>query len=306
MAHSIQDAHTHLFSRTFYNTLAGQSTAPGTVEERLAAVTARTGLELPPEDATELMVRWLDEMDRAGVESMLSFASLPEEADVVADVCRASGGRLHGAVVVNAAASGAAATVERALDELDLRAVVLFPALHHYEVGDDACQPVLETVRAHGGWVIVHCGVLHVKLRDLLGLESRYDARYANPLNVVRAASTFPDVPFVIPHFGGGMLRETLLAGSWTGNIHVDTSSSNGWMASSLPALDLVQVFERALAVFGSERILYGTDSSTLPRGYRSDLLTAQLEALDALDIADDDRARILGGNLEALLARRG
>jgi hypothetical protein len=298
----IQDAHTHFFSRVFFETLARIAPGERSPEERLSDLAARAGIEVPGPEAAELQMRWIDQMDAAGIAAMVTFASVPEEAAVVAEAARNSGGRLIGYTVANLAAPTAPAFIDRALGELGLRGVVLFPAMHHYALADEACRPALARVAAHRGVCVVHCGVLKVKVRDLLDLPRTHDARFASPLNLVRAACEHPDIPFVIPHFGGGMFSETLLAGSWCENVYVDTSSSNDWMRALWPRPTLGDVFRRAIDVFGPDRILYGTDSSTFPRGYRRDLLEAQIAALDEAGVDEEARAQILGGNLARLL----
>jgi predicted TIM-barrel fold metal-dependent hydrolase len=74
-------------------------------------------------------------------------------------------------------------------------------------------------------------------------------------------------------------------------------------MATQPARTTLAQVFERALGVFGPGRILFGTDSSTFPRGWRADLFAAQKEALQEIGLPEADRERIFGGNARALLA---
>jgi predicted TIM-barrel fold metal-dependent hydrolase len=298
---TVRDAHTHFFSRTFFDTLYAQA-PPDRRPPSLEAAVAGAGLALPDPDPAVLQLHWLEQMDRAGIETMVTFASVPEEAAVVAEAAADSSGRLVGYTVVNAASPKAADMVENALGKLGLRGIVLFPALHGYSPSDEACRPAFEAVSAHRGVVVVHCGAFKVKLRDLLGLPRTYDGRYASPLGVVRAASAHPDVPFVLPHFGGGLFAETLLVGSWCPNVHVDTSSSNDWMRAQPIPLALRDVLARALDVFGAERVLFGTDSSTFPRGYRKDLLEAQLAALAELGTSEEDTERVLGGNLERLL----
>ena len=299
---AIRDAHTHFFSRVFFATLARQS-APDRLPGEVAAEAARrAGVELPPEDPALLQERWIEAMDRAGIESMVTFASVPEEADVVAEACRNSGGRLRGLVALNPASPGAQALVERALGPLGFQGVVLFPALHRFDLSDPGCRPVLAALERSRGLCVVHCGVLRIKLRDAFGLPSVCDARFASPLTVVRAAGEHPGVSFVLPHFGGGMFHEALLAGSWCENVFVDTSSSNDWMRAQPQRLTLREVFERALDVFGPRRILFGTDSSTFPRGYRSDLLDTQTATLTAIGASHEDQEAVLGGNLEGLL----
>ena len=133
-----------------------------------------------------------------------------------------------------------------------------------------------------------------MKVRDLLGLPRTQDLRYANPLSLIPPANRFRRITFVIPHFGAGFFREALMAGSQCENVHVDTSSSNSWIRTQ-PAL--ADVFRRALDVFGPERILFGTDSSTFPDGWRRDRLEAQREALAEAGADEGEQALVLGGN---------
>lgn len=299
---TIQDAHTHFFSRAFFDALAGMSPLDGSPEDKLAAVAERTGLSLPDDDIDAHRDRWLAEMDSHGVERMVTFASLPQEAETVSAAAAGSGGRLLPYTLVNPALEAAPAFVEKALGALGFRGLLLFPAMHHVSPSDPRCDPLYELARAHGAPVIVHCGLLVVKLRDLLGLPRPYDLSFARPLNLVPAANRFPDVTFVLPHFGGGFLNETLMLGAQCENVMVDTSSSNNWMATHPGALSLGPVFRAALDVFGSGRILFGTDSSTFPRGWRGDILEAQRSALSEARATHDEISAILGGNLAALL----
>jgi hypothetical protein len=301
MVVTVRDAHTHFFSRVYFETLGAQAPGERPVGE-LEEVARQAGIELPGADSSAHLQRWLSQLEAAGVASAVTFASVPEEAEVVAEACRASEGRLSGYVVLNPLAPQAEAMVDRALGELGLRGIVLFPAMHHYHLSDEACRPVLKRLREHGGICVAHCGILKLKLRDLFGFPRSHDARYASPLSVVRAAGEFSEVPFVIPHFGAGMFREVLLAGSWCQNIYVDTSSSNNWIVTQVPRLQLRDVFASTLDVFGSRRILFGTDSSTFPRGYRKDLLDLQTRALQDLEVSDGDTTAIFGGNLQRLL----
>jgi len=50
--------------------------------------------------------------------------------------------------------------------------------------------------------------------------------------------------------------------------------------------LDLKMVFEQTLRAIGPDRVIFGTDSSHFPRGFRNDILSAQLEILEALQIS--------------------
>ena len=56
------------------------------------------------------------------------------------------------------------------------------------------------------------------------------------------------------------------------------------------------------LDAVGPERVLYGSDSTVFPRGYRSNVLQEQMEILSRLDLTDEARAAIMGGNARRVL----
>jgi predicted TIM-barrel fold metal-dependent hydrolase len=148
--------------------------------------------------------------------------------------------------------------------------------------------------------VFVHCGVLSVGVRQKLGLPSRFDIRFGNPLDLHGVALRFSTVPIVIPHFGAGMLREALMVASMCPNVVLDTSSSNSWMAQT-PGLTLEQVFRAALDVAGPERLLFGTDSSFFPRGWNRAVYDQQVAVLERLAVPAADQEKIFAGNFRRL-----
>jgi len=304
-AMKFQDAHSHFFSRSFFLALAKQSPKEGTPAELVAELAERSGIELPGEDVIAHTDRWIAEMDRIGIERMVTFASAPPEAASVSQAVAHAGGRLIGYTVVDPTQPNALEFATQALTDLGLRGLLVFPAMSHVE----ACDPRMDDLLALAGEqrapVIVHCGILKIALRDLLGLPRPYDLQFANPLSLVPAANRHPGTTFVLPHFGGGFLREALMAGMQCENIFVDTSSSNDWMRSDPSGLRLTQVFRRAIDALGAERILFGTDSSTFPRGYRVDVRDTQLGSAREAGATDEQLAAIFGGNLAALLPER-
>jgi predicted TIM-barrel fold metal-dependent hydrolase len=62
-------------------------------------------------------------------------------------------------------------------------------------------------------------------------------------------------------------------------------------------------VFRRTKAVFGAERILFGTDSGAFPRGWRKDIFLAQQEAMSAAKFSNAEKEMVFGGNAARLLA---
>lgn len=297
------DFHSHFFSSAFFRALAERSPLPGDPASRLAAVAKKTGIELPPEDTAAHLARWIRELDRHQVEHLCTFASVPEEIPAVCEAAAQSAGRLSAFALVDPRAPGAAEKVRGLLETRAIAGVLLFPAMHHFHVGGAEARPLLEILSDHEAVLFVHCGLLVVKLRDLLGLPRPQDLAYANPLSLIPAANAFPRVRFVVPHFGAGLFRETLMAGTQCANVFVDTSSSNSWTATQSHPPTLAEVFERALEVFGPDRILFGTDSNTFPVGWRADRWKEQTEAVAAAHASTSDREKIFGGNARRLLA---
>jgi predicted TIM-barrel fold metal-dependent hydrolase len=182
-----------------------------------------------------------------------------------------------------------------------LKAVCLFPAMHRYSLHDPRAEAIIEQATAQHSAVFVHCGVLTVGVRKKLGLPSPFDMRFSNPLDLHAIALRHPRTPFIVPHFGAGLLREALMLADLCPNVHLDTSSSNSWMRYE--GLDLRTVFRRTLEVVGPQRLLFGTDSSFFPRGWHTAVFTAQTEALYELGLSAADARSILGDNLQRVFS---
>jgi uncharacterized protein len=294
----ISDSHVHFFSSRFLELLTKDRTDfPAT--DRADAVARQLGWDSPgtPEALAE---RWVTEMARHGVSRCALIASIPGDEESVAQAVTKSPQDFVGFFMFNPAANNAAGRLSRALGELRLRGVALFPAMHHYRVDDSAVEQVFEAASTHGAAVFVHCGVLTVGVRKRLELPSHFDLRLGDPLAVAVMAQRYPAVTVIIPHFGAGFLREALMAAEQCPNIYLDTSSSNGWM-KYYPGLTLDAVFNRALSIVGPDRLLFGTDSSFFPRGWQKPVYDAQLAAMESAGVSAADRAKILGGNFDRL-----
>ena len=294
----MNDIHSHFFSEQFFATL-GRQRPPGS-QQTAAEIVATLGWDAPG-TAEDLADRWVKELDRTGVGRTVLIASVPgDEASVAAAVARHPS-RFVGFFMLDPTAPDAPSRVERALDELGLRGICLFPAMQRYSLHDPRVREVVQLAEKHAGTaVFVHCGALSVGVRKKLGLPSRFDVRYGNPLDLHALAADHPAVPFIIPHFGAGLFREALLVADLCANVHLDTSSTNRWM-SYHHGLTLPGVFMQALEVAGPERVLFGTDSSFFPRGWNTPVYDAQAAALDAAGVGQSVRQLILSGNFDRL-----
>lgn len=266
---------------------------------RATAVSHRLGWD-DPGTGDELADRWVSELDRHGVARAALIASIPGDERAVAAAVHRHPSRLVGFFMFNPAAGDVAARLGTALADRALRAVCLFPAMHGYRLDDERVREVFAEAADRGAVVFVHCGVLTVGVRRKLGLPSPFDLRLGDPLALAATAARFPTVPVIVPHFGAGLFREALMAADQSANIHLDSSSSNGWMKYH-PGLALESVFRQAIAVAGPERVIFGTDSSFFPRGWQQPVHAAQIAAAEAAGASETDRTKIFGGNFERL-----
>lgn len=297
----IQDAHAHLFSRSFFAALARQKGA-----EDIAEMVAALGWEVPPANNADLAARWVRELDRHGVARTALIASIPGDEASAAEAVRAFPDRFYGYFMLNPLAKGALERAERAFKDFGLQGLCLFPAMQRFSVQDERVAPLFElAAQAPKRVVFVHMGALTVGVRAKLGLPSRFDMRFSNPIDLHRVALDHPGANFVIPHFGAGYFREALMLADLAPNVYFDTSSSNSWTRYLTPRPSLVQVFERALEVVGPERLLFGSDSSFFPRGWNRAVFLAQCKALESLGLAAPQAQAIFGGNLNRLLSAR-
>lgn len=294
------DAHMHFFSEGFFRTLIAQGPHLSGDPDPMGRVAEMTGWEMPPDDPAAFAARWIDEFDRHGVSGGMMMASVPGDEESIAAAVAAFPDRIAGAFFLDPTRSYALERVARAFDEMGLSVVCLFPAMHHFSMADnEAVRQIVGLVAERPGKaVFVHCGALSVGARKKLGLQSRFDMRYSNPLDLHKTATEFSSVPFILPHFGAGMFRETLMLADLCPNVYLDTSSSNAWIKYQAAPIDLATVFRRALDVVGHERLLFGTDSSFFPRGWHAAIFETQIRVMQEIGFKPDQARAVLGGNL--------
>ena len=286
----INDAHCHFFSPAFFGALGGD------------AAVAKLGWDAPgsPEALAD---RWVAELDKHKVSRAALIASIPGDAPSVAAAVKKHRDRFVGYFMVDPTEPTAAVSTAHTLDRDQLHAISLYPAMHRYAIDDARVAKIFEIASTRPGTVVsVHCGVLSVGVRKLLGLASPFDMRFSNPIDLHATALAFPTVPIIVPHFGAGFFREALMLADLCPNVLLDTSSSNRWIDYHT-GLTLPAVFRQALAVVGPDRLLFGTDSSFFPRGWVSSVHDKQSAALDEIGADVETREKIFGKNFARVFA---
>ncbi|UYO99149.1 amidohydrolase family protein [Oceanotoga sp. DSM 15011] len=163
-------------------------------------------------------------------------------------------------------------------------------------LNDKSLYPVWEVAQSYKIPVLIHFGILG----GAGGIANHVNI---NPLILHDVARSFPDISFIIPHFGCGYVFETLQLGWACPNVSIDTSGSNQWMRWMPYDLDLIKLFQKYYNTFGYERIIFGTDSSWFPRGFTNAYLDEQIRAMVYSGFSEDEIDSVLYKNIFNLIS---
>jgi len=237
--------------------------------------------------------RWANEVERYGLEKIVFVTGGGNDA--LAKVVGMYPDRFIGFAHHDPFAPGAAYELRRAVSELGLRGYKLLAPSLRGRVDDPALDPVWRTAEEFGLPVLIHFGVLG-------GGGGIAQHANINPLVLHDVAKGFPDVPFIVPHFGCGYPRE-LLHLAWTcRNVYVDTSGNNEWVRWMPYPLTLTDLFRKFVETIGPERIIFGSDSEWFPRGFAVRYLEEQWRICHHIGLRDADLRLIFHDNAARLL----
>lgn len=249
----------------------------------------------PDPDAANrpLIDRWKDELDRYGIGG-LNFLTGWTNDDLAEQIAKAPD-RFTGFASHSIERPDAAEELKRAVDELGLKGYKLFGPLTQIPFDDKSLTPVWTFAAERKLPVLIHFGLLgHAG-----GIVQHLNI---NPLSIFNVARQYPDIPFIIPHFGCGYFQE-LLHLCWScPNVYVDTSGSNQWIRWMPYELTLETLFRKTYELIGPERIIFGTDSLGFPRGYNYRYLQEQTRVARDLRFSDAEMELIFGNNARKLL----
>ena len=188
----------------------------------------------------------------------------------------------------------AAEEVRRAVTEDGMKAYKLLAPMLDRPVEDEAGYPVWEMCAELDIPVLIHFGI-----QGSGGGIAWHEN--INPLKLHNIAKDFPEVTFVVPHFGCAWIRETLQLCWACGNVCIDTSGSNQWVKWVDGEWDTKKLFRKYMETIGPERIIFGTDSSYFPRGFAEPYIRQQIRDVRELNYREEDIQLIFGGNAARL-----
>jgi len=196
---------------------------------------------------------------------------------------------------------------------------------HHHPFGENAAEELKRAVTTHGfkGYKLLApmietpiedeaaypvwemCAELDIPVLIHFGIQGGGGGiawhENINPLKLHNVARDFPDVTFVVPHFGCAWIRETLQLCWACPNVSIDTSGSNQWVRWVDGDWSTKKLFRKYMETIGPERIIFGTDSSYFPRGFAEPYLRDQLRDCYDLNMTDEQVQMIFGANAARL-----
>jgi predicted TIM-barrel fold metal-dependent hydrolase len=281
------DAHVHLFTvGLLEEALDKMESPPERFKEGLK--TRRWGKRnnVLPNKNPEQTARWyVDRLKKADVAKALVVSVMPDN-QWTRDFLVAARGHVHALCNVDPRDPAALDLLEREM-AAGFRGVKLYPVNRTYKLSDPACRPFFEKANELKANLIIHYGVTVDPMGDL---------NYGDPIDLSPVARDYPELQFVIAHFGAGWLDSVLRLGYQCKNVCVDTSGTNNWMDYYVPKMTLPEVFERAIMALGPERVMFGTDSNTTAP-YRTWIRFMQQRTLEEMGLSANDRDLILRGN---------
>jgi uncharacterized protein len=178
--------------------------------------------------------------------------------------------------------------LEHAIKKLGLQGLKLDPSLQQFYPNDETTAfPVYQACQELEIPVLIHCGMSWVPQ----GL-----AKYSQPLLLEETVQAFPDVNFILAHFGWPWVNEAQMLAVKYPNVYLDTAI----LYSGTPANAMqrvigqqvgLEVVERSLA----NKILFG---SNYPRVD----IRRSVQGLKSLDLAPRTKNAIMGGNARKIL----
>lgn len=251
-------------------------------------------IELPDEN-WDTAQKWVEELDKYGIESMGVMVG-PEAYDEFIETTKRFPGRFIGYANIDPKQEDAADKVRKAAKD-GFKGIKLYPSSWKgLRVYDEPCYPVYDACKEKDLLVFLHFGIT---------IGGQADLRNGNPIDIQVPSRDYPDLNFIIAHFGAGWFREVLMMQYQTDNVYADSSGSNSWMKYLPYDIDLKRVFKKMITTGGSYKVLFGTDSTFFPRGWRINILEDQFRACSELKseglITDEDVHRIFYGNIEEM-----
>jgi predicted TIM-barrel fold metal-dependent hydrolase len=235
-------------------------------------------------------------MDAQGVDIAVVSAVVPPGGDngraanaFVHEAVKAYPSRLVGLAGVVPYLAEAPDMLEAYVHSFGFRGLKIHPSVQQFFPSDPRIFSVIEKAIELDLPVLIHTGVVPIP-----GTRSRYD----DPLEMDDLALVYPEAKLVMAH-GDPFGAAPAIAGKHP-NVYMDTTTTFARFARLIPGLgeDTLKFMGLVSGESGSSKVIFGSDANPL----KTQRLEENLTPIRALDIPDEERALILGGNAARLL----
>jgi predicted TIM-barrel fold metal-dependent hydrolase len=253
-----------------------------------------TILAVAPSEYTRYETRGT--VDIAGVTDVAGPPSIDKGNDYIAALKRKFPDVFIGMAAVNPKYRGVPAAVtelERAVNDLGLDGLKLYPMYDHWAVNDrDLAFPIFEAASDLGIPVMIHLSTTPVSDTVLL---------YGWPVLLDDVARRYPDLRLLVCHAGHPWVDECLIVAARHRNVYLDISFFN----STIDRRQTYDFLQRARQLGCPwTRICWATDypGFEFPETLLPKLALVNEDAGDHARIPESDIARMLGGNYARFL----
>lgn len=154
------------------------------------------------------------------------------------------------------------------------------PEFQDFYIDDEKIFPLYEQIQKLDIPVLFHCGT-ELSLPGVI---------HASPDKIIKITDKFPEMKFIGAHMGGFKIWDEVIEKLAGRNIYFDTSSSISYMKK--------QQLDMLMKKHSVDKILFGTD---FPVGNQK----KEIDFLKSLDIEEDKKIKLFGGNIIKLLNLR-
>jgi uncharacterized protein len=190
---------------------------------------------------------------------------------------------------------GAPEELVRAVEILGLKGYKILAPVVERRLDDPVLDPLWKTAEKYKLPVLIHFGIQG-------GGGGIGNAVNMNPLVIHDVAKGFPDISFIIPHFGCGYTRELLQLAWACPNVYVDTTGTNDWIRWMPYPITIPNLFRMFVETVGPERIIFGTDSNSFPRGFAYANFVVQWQACMDIGLKSTELQSIFHDNAARLI----
>ncbi|MHB8064075.1 MAG: amidohydrolase family protein [Ruminiclostridium sp.] len=245
------------------------------------------------DDVKQTSIRWLNEMERYNIDKLVFVTGGGNE--LLSRIVQEHPQHFIGYAHHNPFETNAAQKLETAVAHQGLKGYKIIAPDLSGRMDDSALNPVWKVAENNQIPVLIHFGIL-----GAAGGLAKHDN--INPMIMHDVARAYPDIPFIIPHFGCGHPQELLQLAWVCPNIYVDTSGSNQWIRWMPYPLTLKDLFKKYYETIGPERIIFGTDSEWFPRGFVKQYYDEQRKDCIELGMKQEEIKMIFRNNIARLL----